>query len=102
MSLSLSPTSTPTTVLPLEVIRDRIESMSKPDQIEVLRLLTKTNQVPVSENRYGTHINLSELPDSILEKLQLFISYIDKQRSYLSHAELEQQKCKDTYFGEPK
>ena len=46
-----------------------IENMTKFNQIEVLRILTKHNQVLIIENKYGIHINLSELDDRILEEL---------------------------------
>jgi hypothetical protein len=46
----------------LNYIREMIENMNKFNQIEVLRLLSKHNKdVIFNENKYGVHINLSEL-----------------------------------------
>ena len=50
----------------LDTIRSQIEIMSKFNQIEILRILTKNDSVIVNENKYGIHINLSELPNNIL------------------------------------
>jgi len=44
----------------LNFIREVIESMNKFNQIEVLRILHK-HSITLNENRYGVHINLSEL-----------------------------------------
>jgi len=45
----------------LNYIREQIENMSKFNQIEVLRILIKYKEVIVNENKYGIHINLSEV-----------------------------------------
>jgi hypothetical protein len=46
----------------LNYIRETIENMSKFYQIEVLRILKKHNEdVTLNENKYGIHINLSEI-----------------------------------------
>ena len=49
----------------LNTVRESIENMSKFNQVEVLRILTKHKEVTINENKYGIHINLSELDDSI-------------------------------------
>ena len=45
----------------LNYIRDSIENMNKFNQIEVLRILYGNKDVILNENKYGVHINLSEL-----------------------------------------
>ena len=45
----------------LNYIRDSIENMNKFNQIEVLRILNNHKDVTINENKYGIHINLSEL-----------------------------------------
>ena len=44
----------------LNIIRETIENMSKFNQVEILRILTKYKEVIINENKYGIHINLSE------------------------------------------
>jgi len=53
----------------LNQIREQIESMTKFNQIEILRILTKNNKTTINENKYGIHINLSELDGEILNDL---------------------------------
>ena len=78
-------------------IRDKIESMSKFNQIEVLRVLTKHNVI-INENKYGIHINLSELDDVILEELLVYIKYVNAQEVELNNIEQQKQSYKDIYF----
>lgn len=78
-------------------IRDKIESMSKFNQIEILRILTKRN-VTINENKYGIHINLSELDDIILDDLLAYIKYVNTQEVELNNIEQQKQSYKDIYF----
>lgn len=78
-------------------IRDKIETMSKFNQIEILRILTKRN-VTINENKYGIHINLSELDDVILDDLLAYIKYVNTQEVELNNIEQQKQSYKDIYF----
>jgi hypothetical protein len=82
----------------LNYIREQIESMSKFNQIEVLRTLTKHKNVIFNENKYGIHINLSELDNYILTELMVYIKYVNTQEVYLSNIEQEKEKYKNTFF----
>jgi hypothetical protein len=82
----------------LNYIREQIENMTKFNQIEVLRVLTKNKEVIINENKYGIHINLSELNDSVLNELMVYIKYVNTQESYLINFEQEKEKYKNTYF----
>ena len=82
----------------LNSIREQIESMSKFNQIEILRVLTKNKNVIINENKYGIHINLSEVQNSILDELIVYIKYVNTQEIYLNNAEQEKEKYKNTFF----
>lgn len=79
-------------------IREQIENMNKFHQIEVLRILTKNKDVIINENKYGIHINLSELEDNILNELTTYIKYVNSQESFLSSAEKEKESYKNKFF----
>lgn len=82
----------------LNYIREQIEVMSKFNQIEVLRLLTNNKNVIINENKYGIHINLSDLEDAVLHALMMYIKYVNTQEKYLSNIEQEKEKYKNTFF----
>ena len=79
-------------------IRESIENMSKFNQIEVLRLLYKNKEVTINENKYGIHINLTEIPSSIIEELKVYIHYVNTQEIELSQAEQQKENYKNIYF----
>jgi hypothetical protein len=82
----------------INIIREQIENMNKFHQIEVLRILTKNKDVIINENKYGIHINLSELEDNILHELTTYIKYVNSQESFLSSAEKEKESYKNKFF----
>ena len=79
-------------------IRETIENMSKFNQVEILRILKKHPDVIINENRYGIHINLSELSDEIIEELLVYITYVNTQEIELNNIEKEQENYKNIYF----
>ena len=79
-------------------IREQIENMNKFHQIEILRILTKNKDVTINENKYGIHINLSELDDTILNELTTYTKYVNSQESFLSSAEKEKEGYKNKFF----
>jgi len=82
----------------LNYIRENIENMNKFNQIEALRILYKTNEVTLNENKYGVHINLSELNNEILEDLSNFIKYVNTQEKNLNSIEQQKESYRNTYF----
>lgn len=82
----------------LNNIREKIENMEKFNQVEVLRILTNHKNTIVNENKYGIHINLSELEDSVVKELEMYIKYVSNQEKYLDDFEKEKEIYKNTYF----
>ena len=82
----------------LNKIRETIENMSKFNQIEVLRILSGHKDVIINENKYGIHINLSELRGQIIEDLLVYINYVNTQEIELNNIEKQKQDYKNNYF----
>jgi hypothetical protein len=83
----------------LNYIRETIENMNKFNQIEVLRLLNKHSDVTLNENKYGIHINLSELRKEILDEINIYIKYVNTQEITLNKVEKQKEDYKNTYFS---
>jgi hypothetical protein len=83
----------------LNTIREKIEIMSKFNQIEILRILTKYKEITINENKYGIHINLNDLPNNVLEEMQTFIHYVNMQETDLNSREKTKEQYKNTFFG---
>ena len=86
------------TMSELNYIRETIESMNKFNQVEVLRILGKNNDVILNENKYGVHVNLSELKKEIIDELNVYINYVNTQEITLHKIEKQKEEFKNTYF----
>ena len=82
----------------LNYIRETIENMNKFNQIEVLRILSKHKEVILNENKYGIHINLSELNKEIIDELNIYIKYVNTQEQTLNSIEQQKEDYRNTYF----
>ena len=82
----------------LNYIRDAVEHMNKFNQIEVLRILNNHKDVTINENKYGIHINLSDLKKELLDELNVYIKYVNTQEVALHQVEKEKETYKNTYF----
>ena len=79
-------------------IREAIENMSKFNQIEILRILTRHKEVIINENKYGIHINLSDISSIILDELLVYVNYVTAQEIELNNIERQKETYKNTYF----
>ena len=82
----------------LNYIRESIESMNKFNQIEVLRIFKKYDYLTLNENKYGIHVNLSELKKEVLDELNVYINYVNTQEITLHQIEKQKENYKNTYF----
>ena len=99
MEVSVSTNNVNTfSVSELDYIRETIENMNKFNQIEVLRIMNKHDDVTLNENKYGIHINLSELQTEIIEELNTYIKYVNTQEITLHQVEKQKESFKNIYF----
>jgi len=83
----------------LNYLRESIENMNKFNQVEVLRIFYKHKEVMLNENKYGIHINLSELKKEVLDELAVYIKYVNAQETNLNIAEQQKEDYRNTYFS---
>ncbi len=88
----------PFNVQELNSIREKIESMPKFNQIEVLRILSGYKNITLNENKYGVLINMTDLKKEVIEKLKEYISYVNTQETNLNEFESRIQEYKNIYF----
>jgi hypothetical protein len=83
----------------LNYIRDSIEKMNRFNQVEVLRILNNHKSVTLNENKYGVHVNLSDLDKEIVGELNTFIDYVNTQENTLHEVEQQKEDFKNIYFA---
>ena len=81
----------------LNSIKQTIESFTKDQQLQILKIL-KENNVSLNENNNGTFINMTALSDDIIDKLNEYILHIDVQESELNINEKLKDTYKENYF----
>jgi hypothetical protein len=82
----------------LEELKSCIEKMTKPQQLEVLKILHANQDVKLNENKSGVYVNLSFLPENVLLRMRSYLSYIKDQESTLTKMESQKADFKHTYF----
>ena len=85
----------------LQNIKEKIETMNKPQHIDVLQLLVN-NSAKISENNNGSFINLTELSEDMLDKLEEYINFIYTQNSNLLAIENKKDVIKQEFFDSTK
>ena len=83
----------------LNYIRETIENMNKFNQIEILKIFNKYEKVILNENKYGIHINLSEIDKEIIDELNYYIKYVNTQEQNLNYIEQQKEDFRNTYFS---
>tara|TARA_B110000305_G_C19355964_1_gene596825 strand:+ start:1032 stop:1334 length:303 start_codon:yes stop_codon:yes gene_type:complete len=82
----------------LEYIRQIIENMDKYNQIEILKIIYQKKSKCINENKYGIHINMTELSNDIIEKLNEYIKYVNIQEIEINNIEKEKENYINTFF----
>ena len=67
----------------LRSLCSKLEEMPKINQVEVLRIFHKYNKDFINENNYGVHINVTNVPDMVLEEIEEYIKHVSKQETEL-------------------
>jgi hypothetical protein len=83
-----------------EFIKHQIETFSKENQIEVLKLIRAHSSVRINENKSGVYINLTYLEPHTIEVLLKYIDYVKKQESILTPLEFQKEDFKNHFFIE--
>jgi hypothetical protein len=76
-----------------------IHDMNKYNQIEVLRIMTKYKNITLNENRYGVHVNLTDLTTQQITELTMYINYVSMQESTLNYGEQQKNIFKNEMFS---
>jgi len=82
----------------LEILKQRIESMDKNHQVEILRILNNV-ELKINENKNGSFINLTELPTEHIDKLKDYVNYVEEQQKQLKIGETEKESIEKNYFN---
>jgi len=78
----------------LETIVKKIEGYGKDEQLNILKIILKDNNVQYSENNNGTFIKMDKLQDNIIHKIEEYIQYIEKKEEDINSVEDKMNEIK--------
>jgi hypothetical protein len=84
----------------LEDLKKTIESLSKEQHIEVLKIIYEFAPATINENKSGIYINMAFLTKDTVDKLKQYIEYIQDQEQMLKPFECQKEDFKNTFFIE--
>ncbi len=83
----------------LSLMKDKIERMPKNNQIEVLKILKKYQNIKLNENKSGVFVNLSFLTSEILDEIDKYVNYVNDQETVINTIETQKQEFKNAFFA---
>lgn len=83
----------------LVFLKDKIEKMTKTQQLDILRILKKNPAIKLNENKSGIFVNISFLPNDSIEEIDKYVKYVGDQESELNLLENQKQEFKNTFFS---
>ena len=78
----------------LEIMVKKIEAYDKEEQLNILKIILKDNNVNYSENNNGTFIKMDKLHDNIIHKIEEYIKYIEKKEEDINSIEDKMNEIK--------
>lgn len=84
----------------LEEIKRKIESMTKINQIEILRILKNAPGAKLNENKSGVYVNLTLLSKESIDELLTYVKYITDQEQTLNSVENQKIEFKNAFFSD--
>lgn len=85
----------------LQKIKDVVEQYNKQQQLDILKFFIK-DSVNISENSNGTFINLTDIQDSTIKKIQEYINFINIQNIKLTDIETTRKDIESSFFDKKK
>tara|TARA_B100000900_G_C20571864_1_gene713563 strand:- start:1773 stop:2033 length:261 start_codon:yes stop_codon:yes gene_type:complete len=83
----------------LQSLKEIIEELPKFNQIEILKILNKSEEVTINENKNGIFINLSLIDDSIIKDIRQYVEYVNKQTKALEAIDTETTNLSNAFFA---
>lgn len=83
----------------LESLCNTVETMDTFHQKEILKIFSShKDKVTLNENKNGVLVNLTDVPEYIIDEINNYIKHVNKQKEELESDENLKEKLKDDYF----
>lgn len=82
----------------LTKLKNKIESLDKTHHSKILNVLTKEG-IKFSENRNGSFINMNNLTETTILKIEQILNYVNIQENHLQEVEKIKSELNNDYFS---
>ena len=78
----------------LDLLKEKIESLSKFQQVEILKILSK-NMCKLNENKSGIFVNMTFLETEVIDEIEKYMSYVEDQSDTFQTVEYQKEEFKN-------
>ena len=82
-------------------LKNKIENLDKTHHSKILNVLMQ-NEVKFSENRNGSFVNMNNLNEITIQKIEEILKYINTQEKHLQEVEKIKNELNHDYFSNKK
>tara|TARA_Y100000816_G_C26092394_1_gene577467 strand:- start:163 stop:465 length:303 start_codon:yes stop_codon:yes gene_type:complete len=82
-------------------LRNKMENMNNIHHLKFFEII-KNHNIQFSENRNGIFINMNSLNEKIMDEINLYISYVNKQEETLDQTEKIKNDFQKEFFKDIK
>lgn len=86
--------STENTTFDLEAMSAKIHSLDEHHHLHIAAILHREPNLKINENNRGLMINMSFIPERVLQDIQKYLDFLSKQESEIQSMEELQEECK--------
>jgi hypothetical protein len=78
----------------LEILKEKIEALSKFQQVEILKILSK-NMCKLNENKSGIFVNMTFLETDVVDEIEKYMLYVEDQSDTFQTVEYKKEEFKN-------
>jgi hypothetical protein len=78
----------------LEDLKEKIEALSKFQQVEILKILSK-NMCKLNENKSGIFVNMTFLETDVVDEIEKYMLYVEDQSDTFQTVEYQKEEFKN-------
>lgn len=82
----------------LENLKKSIESLNEIHHKKILQIIIDNN-ITISENSNGCFVNLTDIDDEIIDKIQDYLKFISEQTNDLNEIEEKKKEIRENFFS---
>jgi len=83
----------------IEELKSKIEKMEPTNQLHIGSILRKHPEIKLNSNKSGILINISTIPEHILEEIQKYVDYVIEQEKTLIQVENKTEDLKQQFIS---